>query len=214
MTKVKICGITTPDDAFAASEAGADAVGMIFFEGSPRRVDIETAQRIARVLPPFVSKVGVFVNALRAQIDQTVEKVGLDSVQLSGDEAPGYVQSIKSASVIKAIRVAGPGDAELAMQYYDSCSAIVLDAKVEGAYGGTGQTFDWSLVLGLMRADFPTIIAGGLTPENVGDVVRRLMPYGVDCSSGVEWEPGVKDHNRVRRFVEEVRRADVEALSR
>src|SRR4030042_954409 len=104
MTKVKCCGIPTPDDAFAAAEAGADAVGLIFYEGSPRRVDIETAQRIVRVLPPFVSKVGVFVNALRAQIDKTVEKVGLDTVQLSGDEAPGYVQTIKSASLIKAIR--------------------------------------------------------------------------------------------------------------
>lgn len=214
MTKIKICGITKPDDAFAAAEVGADAVGLVFFEGSPRRVDIETAQRIVRVLPPFVTKVGVFVNALRAQIDKAVEKVGLDTVQLSGDEAPGYVQSIKSAQVIKAIRVADASDVQRVSQYFGMCAAIVLDAKVEGAYGGTGATFDWSLAAELMREDVPTIVAGGLTAENVGDVVRRLRPYGVDCSSGVEAEPGVKHHDRMRRFVAEVRRADVEALSR
>ena len=214
MTKVKICGITKPDDAFAAAESGADAIGMIFYEGSPRRVDVETAQAIVRVLPPFVARVGVFVNALRARIDKTVERVGLNTVQLSGDEAPGYVRSIKSAPVVKAIRIEDFRDIQSASEYLGTCSAMLVDAKVEGAYGGTGKTFDWSLASELMREDLPVIIAGGLTPENVGDVVRRLRPHGVDCSSGVEWEPGVKDYDRMRRFVAEVRRADVEALSR
>ena len=171
MTKVKICGITKPDDAFAAAESGADAIGMIFYEGSPRRVDVETAQAIVRVLPPFVARVGVFVNALRAQIDKTVERVGLNTVQLSGDEAPGYVRSIKSAPVVKAIRIEDFRDIQSASEYLGTCSAMLVDAKVEGAYGGTGKTFDWSLASELMREDLPVIIAGGLTPENVRSAI-------------------------------------------
>lgn len=203
MTRVKICGIRTASAALAAAEAGADAVGFVFYPPSPRFVPPARAAELARRLPPFVLRVGVFVNAPVQVVEEVAEQVGLDVVQLHGDEPPEVCARLRRR-VIKAVRVDGPDAVARAREY--PVAAVLLDAHVPGLYGGTGRRFDWSLVRGL---DKPVILSGGLTPDNVGEAIRQARPYAVDASSGVE-TAGEKDPEKIAAFVRAVRAADRE----
>ncbi len=204
MMRVKICGVTRKQDALAAVRAGADAVGFQFFAQSARYVTPERATEIRRPMPPFVAVVGVFVNAGRDEILRTVQRVRLDYIQLHGDESPEFVRALSDLAVgtIKTVRVGRQEDLKGLDRY--TVEAILLDAKVGKLYGGTGQTFDWSLVHGL-RASVPVILAGGLRPENVADAIRVTNPRAVDVCSGVESAPGVKSSDKIRAFVQEAR---------
>lgn len=208
MTRVKICGITRLEDALTAARAGADAVGMIFCE-SPRKVRPENAREIVSRLPPFIAAVGVFADSPPGEVIRIAREVGLSAVQLHGGESPEEVGEVAGAvRVIKAFRVRDASSLS-GLEAYQAASAFLFDAHVEGALGGTGRTFDWSLLENaLERLDKPWILAGGLNPGNVEAAVRRLRPYGVDTSSGVELRPGVKDEAKVREFIARVRRSD------
>ncbi len=199
-TRVKICGITNEDDARVAVEAGADALGFVFFEGSPRCLELERARAIIETVPPFVSKVGVFVNAPLEQILGTVCGCGLDTVQLHGEETPKFAASVTFAACYKAFRVQHAG-ALIELTAYRTCGWL-LDGYVAGQRGGTGASFDWDIAQTASKLGRPVILAGGLTHENVESAVRRVRPYAVDVSSGVESSPGRKDESKVRWFVE------------
>ncbi len=197
MVKVKICGNTTLDDTMAAVEAGADAVGFVFYAKSPRAVDPKAAAAIIARLPPFVTPVGVFVNEDLSVVRRVMRECGLPLVQLHGDESPQYCAELGRAA-LKAVRVRDRRDLERLALY--QVGGIVLDAFVEGTPGGTGVTVDWTLACEA-KAPVPLILAGGLTPGNVTEAIRRVRPYGVDVSSGVEASPGKKDHAKVRAFI-------------
>ncbi len=201
MVKVKICGNTNLDDAMAAVQAGADAVGFVFYAQSPRAVDPKTAAEIISRLPPFVVPVGVFVNEEPSGVRRIMKECKIPLAQLHGDESPTYCDEL-GCPVIKAIRIRDGHDLERMAAY--RVSGFVLDAFVEGKPGGTGVTIDWDLaaqaqVLG------PIILAGGLTPDNVLEAVRQVRPYAVDVTSGVEASPGKKDHAKVRAFIANVK---------
>jgi phosphoribosylanthranilate isomerase len=199
---IKICGITRPADALAAEQAGADAIGFVFHPKSPRYVSPDDVRNISRGLSPFLTRVGVFVNHSERFITETVQRCGLSAVQLSGDEPPSFLADAPFP-VLRAVRVRQGGDLR-SLSDYSPGSTFVLDSFSPGSYGGTGVPFDWDLI-GREIDAYRIIIAGGLTPHNVGTVVGRLRPYGVDVSSGVEESPGIKDHSKIRRFVETVR---------
>ena len=215
-TRVKICGITRLGDALAAAAAGADAIGFVFWPGSPRQVDPDLARSIATALPPFVTVVGLFVDPAPEYVHATLSAIPLDLLQFHGREPPEFCR-VFGRRYVKAVPVAAEsasvGLLEYARQYPDA-SALLFDAPPSGGLpGGTGRTFDWdALPRGLPR---PLILSGGLTAANVGDAVRRLRPWAVDVSSGVEaigadGQParGIKDPARIRAFTEEVRNAD------
>jgi phosphoribosylanthranilate isomerase len=198
-TLVKICGITNETDALAATEAGADALGLMFYEPSPRNVSLKVAAEIARRLPPFVIKVGVFVNAPEDLVLRAIGECGLNIVQFHGDETPDYCQ-LFPVMTIKAFRIR---DAESLQSLPDyKTDAWLLDAYVADKLGGTGAKFNWDLAVEAQKLGRPIFLAGGLTPENVADAVRQLRPYAVDVSSGVEASPGKKDHEKVRAFIQ------------
>jgi phosphoribosylanthranilate isomerase len=202
---VKVCGITSLEDGRMAAAAGADAVGFVFWARSPRAVAVEQARRIARALPPFLLRVGVFVDAPAAEVARASEDVGLDVVQLHGDES---VEDCLSAPrrVMKAVRVGRGFEPEAALLYREAAAAVLLDTRDDGGLpGGTGRRFDWSLARAL-RSELPFLgLAGGLDAENVAAAIREADPDLVDVSSGVESSPGRKDAARVRAFVEAVR---------
>lgn len=203
-TRVKICGLTNLADARAAVEAGADALGFIFAERSSRYVRVEEAADISRALPPFVAKVGVFVNATEEQIRQTIAACGLDTVQLHGDETPEFCQRF-AVETIKAFRIRDA--ASLASLSAYSTSALLLDTYAPHQSGGTGSRFDWNLAVEAKKFGRPIILAGGLTPDNVAAAVQQVHPYAVDVSSGVELSPGRKDMQKVSHFIAAVRHA-------
>jgi phosphoribosylanthranilate isomerase len=199
--KVKICGITNPDDARAAVEAGADAVGFVFYMKSPRYVAPKLVRTIVAGLPPFVLPVGVFVNEDVHAVRTIMDDCGLALAQLHGDESPSYCEAV-GRPVLRAIRLRGR-ESFLALSEYKGRAQVrgfVLDAFSESAYGGTGHTVDWGLAAEAAKAA-PVLLAGGLTPDNVLDAIRSVRPYGVDVSSGVEEAPGKKDHHKIRLFV-------------
>ena len=199
MVRVKVCGITTPDDARTAAGSGADAIGLVFAE-SPRKLSAEEAREIASALPGGVLKVGVFVNEEPEEILRIAREVGLDYAQLHGDEGPETVTVLREdgVKVIKALRVRG-ADSLAEMDDYDA-DLFLLDAWSEKARGGTGERFDWGLAKSLYgRGNI--VVSGGLGPENVREAVRLFEPYGVDASSSLEDAPGKKNKERVRRFV-------------
>ena len=195
--RVKICGMTNLDDALHASACGADALGFVFYPGSPRCVDPGQAQRIIAELPPMITTVGLFVNESPARIRQTVELCGLNAVQLHGDEDPDQC-CYPPYRVIKALRLR-PGMSYSALSAYQ-VSALLLDAYVPDKPGGTGQCCDWSLAIKI-ASRHRIILAGGLNQENVADAVRQVQPYAVDVSSGVEIKPGQKDPEKVASFI-------------
>ena len=194
----KICGITRIEDALAAVEAGADAIGFVFYAKSPRAVSVQQARAIIKALPPFVTTVGLFVNASRCELGEILDAVPLDLLQFHGDEVVEDCEGWHRP-YIKALRVRAGDDIAAAVDAYPSASGVLLDTYVEGVPGGTGEAFDWSLIpQGLSK---PLILAGGLTPENVADAVARVKPYAVDVSGGVEASKGIKDHAKIRAFI-------------
>jgi phosphoribosylanthranilate isomerase len=197
--KVKICGITNAKDGLAAAVAGADALGFVFCEESPRQVSIETAARIVSEIPSSVMKVGVFVNAPEEMVERAVKACGLDLLQFHGDEPPKYCVQFGVMSM-KAFRIRNAASLKNVRDY--TTDAWLLDAYAAGSLGGTGETFNWDLALEARKWNRPIFLAGGLTAENVAEAVRRVEPYAVDVSSGVEAEPGRKDHVKIRRFIQ------------
>ena len=197
--KVKICGITNLPDGMAAAEAGADALGFVFYDQSPRHVSVEAAASLIRQLPPFVMKVGVFVNAPEDLVVWAIRECGLNLLQFHGDEAPEYCLQFGLMSM-KAFRVRDAASLQAVLGYHTD--AWLLDAYSPGKPGGTGETFNWDLALEAQDWGRPIFLAGGLTSENVAEAVRCARPYGVDASSGVEAAPGRKDHAKVRAFIQ------------
>jgi phosphoribosylanthranilate isomerase len=202
--KIKICGITNSADAQVAIEAGAHALGFMFFKESARHVSSENARAIIREVPPFVSKVGVFVNATRDEVKRVIEETGIDTLQFHGEEPPEACRNF-GLKTIKAFRIQGK-DMLALMPRYD-VDAWLLDAFVPGQRGGTGKTFNWDLAVHALSLGTPIILAGGLTPENIAQAVTTVQPFGVDVSSGVESAPGKKDAIRVQQFIERARGA-------
>jgi phosphoribosylanthranilate isomerase len=202
--RVKICGLTNLNDALAAVEAGADAVGFVLYKESPRCISADQAQEIIRQLPPFVTTVGLFVNQPTHWVRVMAERSGVDALQFQGDETPDYCEAF-SQRAIKAIRVRDRDSLAAMLEY--RVRAFVLDAYREGEYGGTGETFDWALAAEA-KAYGRIILAGGLTPENVAEAIRRVRPFAVDVSSGVEGSvKGTKDHGKIRAFVQAAKNA-------
>ncbi|MHB1399489.1 MAG: phosphoribosylanthranilate isomerase [Trichloromonadaceae bacterium] len=197
MLRVKICGITDVEDALQACACGADALGLVFYPRSPRCVTPEQARAIIQALPPLVTTVGLFVNEEPQRIRQLADDCGLDVIQVHGDEGPDACDFAPRRS-IKALRVKDA--ASLVGHEEFRTSALLLDAWVAGAYGGTGESFNWELAAGI-ACQRPVILAGGLTPENVAAAVNAVRPYGVDVSSGVESAPGRKDPAKVAAFI-------------
>jgi phosphoribosylanthranilate isomerase len=207
MVRVKICGITSVEDALLACELGADAIGLNFYDKSPRCISPFAASKIIQKLPPFVAPVGVFVNWQAAPVTTLAKALALSAAQLHGDEPPKLVGEIaKKVSVIKALHV-GKGTALPPFAKYRVATAFLLDAPHSGQYGGTGHTTDWSLAHTAAKSH-RILLAGGLTPENVTEAILAVRPYAVDVTSGVEAKPGKKDPAKLRTFFDEVARAN------
>ena len=202
--KVKICGVTNVADALAAAGAGADMVGLNFYGGSPRRVTLAQAAEIARALPPFVLKVGVFVDPTEAQVLEAMAACGLNLLQFHGDEDSAFCTQFGAMSV-KALRVRDAASLQALANFHTD--AFLLDAHSQAGLGGTGEKFNWDLAMAAQQFGKPIFLAGGLTPENVADAVRRVRPFAVDVASGVEAAPGKKDAAKVRAFIAAVRTA-------
>ena len=205
LPKIKICGITNQEDAEAAVHEGADALGFVLYSHSPRYVEPAVAKRIIGRLPPFVLPVGVFVNQDLDTVRHLFDDCGFALAQLHGDESPGFCESL-NRPVLRAIRLRDRSSF-LALAEFKGRTGVrgfVVDAFSNTAYGGTGHTTDWSLA-GEMAKAAPILLAGGLTPENVEEAIRRVQPYGVDVSSGVEESPGRKDPDKIRAFIRSVR---------
>ena len=203
-TRVKICGITRAEDLRAAADAGADAFGLVFYPPSPRFLALEHARELSRAAPAFLTSVALFVNANTAEVRQVLQAVQPQVLQFHGEETPEFCRSF-GVPYIKACRVkAGVDLLEYWRPFSDACGWLA-DAWVEG-YGGAGTGFDWSLVPALREK--PLVLSGGLAPGNVGDAIRRVQPWGVDVSSGVESAKGIKDAARIAAFIAEVRNAD------
>jgi phosphoribosylanthranilate isomerase len=205
-TRIKICGLTRVPDALVAARLGADAIGLVFYARSPRYVDVEKAAEIARALPPFVAKVGLFVNAERTEIERTLARVPLDYLQFHGDESPQDCEGF-GKPFIKAVRVRPGADLIEYAVAFNAAAGLLLDAYVEGIPGGTGATFDWSLIPRDLK--LPIVLSGGLEAGNVTAAVRQVRPWAVDVSSGVEVAKGIKDPVKIEDFIKGVRHADV-----
>ena len=204
MVKVKICGITNVRDARAAVRLGADALGFNFYKHSPRRIAKGRARAILAALPPFVTPVGLFVDADAKEILKTCEEVGLSAVQLHGDELPSIMDPLRRLTRIKAFRMRDEKDLKRLPRY--QAEAYLLDAYVPDIHGGTGTTFNWDLARQAQPYG-PIILAGGLTPDNVVEAVYEAHPYAVDVASGVESEPGVKDRDLMEAFIHNAKSA-------
>ncbi|MFC2973507.1 phosphoribosylanthranilate isomerase [Azotobacter bryophylli] len=198
----KICGITRVEDALVAAEAGADAIGLVFYDRSPRAVSVQQARAIIAALPPFLTTVGLFVNASRCEIGEILDAVPLDLLQFHGDETSAQCEG-HGRPYIKALRVRPGEDIAACCAEYNQASGILLDTYVPGVPGGTGEAFDWSLVPANLGK--PVILAGGLTADNVRAAIAQVSPYAVDVSGGVEASKGVKDAEKIRAFIREVR---------
>ena len=196
---VKICGITCVEDALLAADAGADAIGLMFYEHSPRHIALADAAAIHRALPPHIARVGVFVNPSEGDVTEAIAACGLTILQFHGDESPDFCRQFPWMTV-KALRVRDAASLDALEPY--STDAFLLDAYTPDAHGGTGARFDWDLAVAAQeRFRKPLFLAGGLTAENVAEAVRRVHPFAVDVSSGVESAPGKKDAAKIRAFV-------------
>lgn len=204
-TRIKICGVTRPEHAREAAAAGADAIGVVFYEPSPRAVSAAAAAEIADALPPFVTLVGLFVDPDAAEVEAVLSKVPLGLLQFHGEEKPEFCAQFQRP-YIKGLRVAPGSDLRALTAEYRRASGVLLDAWVPGVPGGTGQSFDWGAVPGGLHRQL--IVAGGLDAGNVGEAIRLLHPAAVDVSGGVERAPGEKDGQRMGEFVRAVRAAD------
>lgn len=205
---IKICGMTDPVIARQVADCGPDAIGLNFYSKSPRCVSIETARTIVNELPPGVEPVGLFVNHDRTELREICEAVGLRTIQLHGDETPEFIAELSGLDIIRAFRVGGEGLASVAAQLeeYDrrgiSLKKCLVDARVEGAYGGTGHTAPWEILRTWNELNWPPLVlAGGLTPDNVQKAIQTVRPAGVDVASGVEECPGKQSVEMARRFI-------------
>jgi len=198
MTKVKICGFTEAENARQAAIAGVDAIGLVFYDKSPRNIDILRAQEIIEALPPFVNRVGLFVNANPSFVDEVLCEVPLDTLQFHGDESLLDCSQYQMP-FIKSLRVKPETNVFQVADEFSSASAILLDSFNPSAYGGTGEAFDWSLAC--VDISLPIILAGGLNENNVSAAISQVKPYAVDASSGVESAPGVKDIDKIVAFI-------------
>ena len=206
-TRVKICGITRPQDAVAAAEAGADAIGLVFYPPSPRFVSIAKAEAICDALPTFTNVVALFVDATEGEIDEILRYLPIDTIQLHGGESPEFVERL-GFRCIKALSVKPESDVGGECAAYAAANGLLLDTYRKGVPGGTGECFDWELIPPPVARDI--ILAGGLNADNVGDAIRQVKPWAVDVSGGVESKPGIKDAERIQAFVRAVRSADAE----
>ena len=205
-TAVKICGITRVEDALAAAHAGAHAIGLIFYAGSPRLVSHDVARRVVDALPAFVTPVALFVDARSIDVERVISEVRPQLLQFHGDEPPALCESF-DFPYIKAAKVRHGVDLLQYTRRYRTAKGLLLDAFVDGSHGGTGSTFDWELIPD--QLPLPLILAGGLHSDNVADAIRRVRPWAVDVSSGVEAAKGIKDAARIAAFIRGVRNADV-----
>lgn len=201
-TRIKICGITRIEDAMAAAEAGADAIGFVFEPKSPRHVHPDQALKIARALPPFITVVGLFVNAAPDTVETVLSHVPIDLIQFHGDEKPEQCRRYHR-SYIKAIHMKPDVDLPAMARLYHDAAGLLLDTYRADMAGGSGQAFDWGQIPATLSK--PVILAGGLTPENVAEAVRAVRPFAVDVSSGVEQTRGIKDANKISAFIQAVR---------
>ncbi|MDX1595169.1 MAG: phosphoribosylanthranilate isomerase [Gammaproteobacteria bacterium] len=206
-TRVKICGITRPEDARAAAVLGADAIGLVFWSRSPRAVTVEQARAVIDVVPPFMTTVGLFVDATEAELAEVLETVPLDLLQFHGDESPDACRAA-GRPYLKAVRMRPGVRLEEAAGAYADAAGLLVDAYVPGVPGGTGATFDWDALPA--RPGFPLVLAGGLAPDNVAEAIRRVRPWGVDVSGGVESDKGVKDAALLAAFMQGVHDGDRE----
>jgi phosphoribosylanthranilate isomerase len=210
MTRIKICGLTREPDVLAAASKGADALGLVFYEKSPRHVTVQQAAQLARALPPFVTVVGLFVNPSVDYVREVLAKVPIDVLQFHGEEPPEFCGQF-GKPFLKAIRVRAGVDLVQCATRYAEAQGLLLDAFVEGTQGGTGESFDWSLIP--HDLPLPVILSGGLHAGNVAAAVRKVLPYAVDVSSGVEVAKGIKDAAKIAAFINEVKNVDLQ-LSR
>jgi phosphoribosylanthranilate isomerase len=208
-TRIKVCGITCQEDARIAVAAGADALGFIFVEQSPRLVEPDRVRAMTSELPPFINRVGVFQDEEIELVEEIISYCRLSQVQLHGSESPEYCRKI-SAQVIKSFCLRQDTDHEELAAYGDAVSGFLLDTYHQDMAGGTGRVFEWTLV-GQVKPPAPVILAGGLNPENVREAIRQVKPFAVDVNSGVEYQPGRKDTDKLKSFVMEVRKADDQA---
>lgn len=206
MVRVKICGITRVEDALAAVASGADALGLVFYDKSPRHVALQQASELVAAIPPFVALVGLFVNADAEEVHGVLRRVPLDLLQFHGDETPEFCAQF-GKPYLKAIRVKAGVDLLQCAAHFHAAKGLLLDAHVEGMPGGTGVTFDWTLIPESMP--LPVILSGGLDAGNVAAAIKQVQPYAVDVSSGVEAAKGIKDAAKIARFMQEVKRTDV-----
>lgn len=202
-TRVKVCGITNVADALAVAKAGADAIGFVFYEKSPRNVNVEQAGLILQEIPAFLTSVALFVNAQPAFVKEVIEQTQMDLLQFHGDETPEYCEQF-NRPYIKAIRMQADTDLVSLALHFKSARALLLDTYVKGIPGGTGEAFNWDWLADL-PADFskPIILAGGLTPDNVRSAIQQVKPFAVDVSGGVEASPGLKSNDKIQHFINE-----------
>ena len=210
MTRTKICGITRVEDALAVARNGADALGLVFYEKSPRHVTVQQAVELAKAIPPFVTVVGLFVNPSADEVREVLRQVPLDVLQFHGDEEPEFCAQF-GRPYLKAIRVRPGVDLVQCAARYQGAQGLLLDAYIEGTHGGTGTIFEWSLIPEELRSRI--ILSGGLDESNVAIAITRVRPYAVDVSSGVEASKGIKDAKKIERFMHEVMRIDHKRLS-
>lgn len=206
MTRVKICGITRVEDGLACAQLGADAIGLVFYAPSPRHVSVAQARAIMAALPPFITTVGLFVDADPAEVSAVLTQLPLDLLQFHGDESPEYCQGF-ARPYLKAMRVKPGVDLVQYAAQYAQAKGLLLDAHVEGVAGGTGQSFDWNLIPA--HLSLPVVLSGGLHPANVTQAIKRVQPAAVDVSSGVEATKGIKDAAKIAAFMQGVRNASL-----
>ncbi len=206
-TRIKMCGLKTPDDALLAADLGVDAIGLVFYSKSPRNIELKAAEKILSVVPSFVTTVGLFYNAPQEEVRSIIKHLTLDTLQFHGNESLDYCESF-GQTYIKAAPMLSKIDISAFMAQYSSASSIMLDAMQKDQAGGTGKSFDWSSIPTVLGNEI--ILAGGLNPENVAKAVKETRCYAVDVSSGIESEKGVKDHEKMRQFVHNVNKIDKE----
>ena len=208
-TRLKICGITRPQDAMAVVQAGADAIGLVFYAPSPRAVDITMAQAVVAVVPAFVTVTALFVDPTADEVQKVLDSVRIDLIQFHGDEEDDFCSQF-NRPYIKAIRVRQASDVVASCLRFPGALAVLLDSYKPGVPGGTGETFDWSLVPDELPK--PIILAGGLTIANLASAIRQVRPFAVDVSGGVEADKGIKDPGKITAFADEVYRVDQESV--
>jgi phosphoribosylanthranilate isomerase len=204
-TRIKICGLREPEHARIAADEGADAIGLVFYDASPRYVQVEQAQKVARALPPYVMSVGLFVNATAETVARVTAAVPLDLLQFQGDETPDFCARF-GRPYVRAVGMEEGTDLVECSSRFSGAKALLLDAHVPGQRGGTGRVFDWKSIP--RKHPMPLILSGGLTSENVGRAIREVRPWAVDVSSGVESSRGVKDPAKIVEFIRSVQRED------